>query len=141
MLRYFTQTCPPIPWNQNLDWGHSTSVLPVLQHKNHHVNKGQSLDNKCQYEWGGAQLILDSASIEAKHDDFDAGIANMAAADGLEDEENAGTGQDEGDEAVGDEPMVYGVEPEGGKDQQQASQTDQHQACVSHKDSGQPKNE
>jgi hypothetical protein len=36
--------------------------------------------------------------------------------------------------------VVYGMEPEGEKDQQQASQTDQHQACVSHKDSGEPKN-
>jgi hypothetical protein len=64
----------------------------------------------------------------------------MAAADGLEGEEDAGRGQDEDDEAVGDEPVVYGMEPEGEKDQQQASQTDQYQACVSHKDSGQPKN-
>jgi hypothetical protein len=133
--------CPPIPWNQNLGWGHSSSsVLPVLQYKNHHVNKSQSLDNKCQYKWRSAKLILDSASIKTKHDDFDAGIADMAAEEGLEGEEDAGTGQDEGDEAVGDEPVVYGMKPEGEKDQQQASQTDQHQACVSHKDSGQPKN-
>ncbi len=39
----------------------------------------------------------------------------MAAADGLEGEEDAGTGQDEADEAVGDEPVVYGMEPEGKK--------------------------